>query len=98
MIELIGVNIDLTTTGIMLPIGAIIGYMSHFLLSKAVVSMEKRLSIVFITIWVIFITISFFTGQDVPNLFDFIGFGASGTLLGIDMIKKFENVKNAVKK
>ena len=98
MIDILNIQIDLQTAIITLPIGIIIGYMSNFLIAKKILEVEKRLSIAFVTIWVVLIIISFLTGKDVPNLFDFIGFGASGTLLGIDVTNKIEKAKDFFKK
>lgn len=92
------IEFDLNTLIIGMSMGAVIGFFSAFLVLKSTLSMERKLSVGFVMLWLSMITISFFTGKDVPNLFDFIGFGASGTLLGIDLSERFKGLKDLINK
>lgn len=65
-------------------VGYIFGFVSSLYLSKRNVTLEKRVSVLLFGVWIIMHIIAFFEGQNISFLFDFLGFGATGNLIGLD--------------
>lgn len=67
--------------GIML--GSITGFLVSMFASKKELTLQKKVGLFMFWVWIFFHITAFFMEKDVPWLLDFVGFGATGSLVGI---------------
>lgn len=72
-----------------------IGFTSHFFLSKHEVALEKRVALVILASWLSFMMLSYLQDKELSIFFNAAGMGAVGNLLGI---KTSELVSGIIKK
>lgn len=60
-----------------------VGFISHFMMSKHEVSLEKRVAVVILGAWLSFMMISYIQDKELSIFFNAAGMGAVGNLLGI---------------
>ena len=94
MIDIIHTLSPVTLVLISGSIGFIFGVMSGLLFRKANTNTERVVSILVIIMWLSMHAVSFVTDLEVARMFDFIGFGASGNIMGLNFI----NMAKAFKK
>ena len=75
-------------------LGCIVGVMSTLFLRKNNVNTEKTVSLLVILMWLTMHTVAFVSELSVSTMFDFIGFGAAGNIMGLN----FVNMAKAFKK
>lgn len=73
----------------------LIGFASHFFLSKHEVQLEKRVALVILVSWLSFMMMSYLQDKELSIFFNAAGMGAVGNLLGI---KTSELVGSFIKK
>lgn len=64
-------------------ISFLIGFASHFVLSRNEVVMEKRVAMVILVSWLSFMMLSYLQDKELSIFFNAAGMGAVGNLLGI---------------
>ena len=68
-----------------------IGFVSHFMLSKHEVSLEKRVAMLILLCWMSFAMVAFLLDRDLSIFFNSAGLGAVGNLLGIKTSEWFSS-------
>lgn len=76
-------------------ISFIIGFASHYFLSKQEVILEKRVALVILVSWLSFMMLSYLQDKELSIFFNAAGMGAVGNLLGI---KTSELLTGVIKK
>ena len=64
-------------------ISFVIGFSSHYIMSKHEVTMEKRVAVVILAAWLSFMMLSYLQDKELSVFFNAAGMGAVGNLLGI---------------
>lgn len=64
-------------------ISFLIGFASHFVMSKHEVVLEKRVAMVILVSWLSFMMLSYLQDRELSIFFNAAGMGAVGNLLGI---------------
>lgn len=64
-------------------ISFLIGFGSHFFLSKHEVQLEQRVAMVILVSWLSFMMLSYLQNKELSIFFNAAGMGAVGNLLGI---------------
>lgn len=68
-------------------ISFVVGFFSHFFLSKQEVVLEKRVALLILASWLCFMMLSYLQDKDLSIFFNAAGMGAVGNLLGIETSK-----------
>lgn len=90
-------NIKLTVAITSFLIGFVFGATSVLLFDRKNLSVEKIISIILFAIWISIHIYGFFFEKEITYLFDLIGFGATGGLIGLswgDIIDRLVIKKN----
>ena len=66
-------------------LGIISGVIATLLMEKKGVTAEKRISFLVAGLWLTMHTASYLTGDEVSKLFDVLGFGTIGHILGLNL-------------
>lgn len=65
--------------------GYVTGAVSVMLLTRRGLTLESTVSLVIMALWIGMHSYGFFFEKDVPWLFDFAGFGATGNFIGVKL-------------
>ena len=66
-------------------IGFFVGVFITFVLNKQDITLEKSVSIILIFFWISINTIAFLLNKEMSWVFDILGAGAAGHLIGLDI-------------
>lgn len=76
-------------------VGVVMGFMLSFLsvtlFRKNDLSQEKKVAFVIFTIWMTMLIYAFSIDRELPMLFDVIGFGSAGNLIGMNAFDLIED-------
>lgn len=78
-------GLDPLSAALVFTLGFIAGFGSSLILRRNNLKIEKRVSLMVIFLWLGMSTVAFASDLEVSKLFDFIGFGAAGHFIGLDI-------------
>lgn len=77
--------------------GIIIGVIGSFFVSKQKLELSQKIALIVFVAWLGMHLWAFATNQSLSNIFDFVGLGATGHLIGIDVADSIRKVMSSKK-
>lgn len=74
-------------------IGYFLGLMTWLIINKKNISIEKVVSLIVTTVWILLHVFGFILDKNVPFIFDAIGAGAVGSLAGLNVVSLLNNFR-----